>query len=112
MLNTIRGKIRALVIDNSKSGFETFLYTSTPIFTIAQTNITITKVLLNGEETTDYTFDEATNKIEMTASALDTTDIIEVDYTYYKYSDTELNEYIKSALVLYMLMMIKITKWK
>ena len=99
MLDTIRTKIRALVVDNSKSGFQTFIYTTTAIFTIAQTSITIIKVLLNGQETTDYTFDAVTNKIEITASALTTSDVIEVDYTYNKYSDTELDGYIRSALV-------------
>ena len=99
MLETIRTKIRALVTDNNKSGFQTFLYTTTNIFTIAQTSITIVKVLLNGQETTDYTFDAVTNKIEITASALTTSDVIEVDYTYNKYSDTELDGYIRSALV-------------
>jgi len=99
MLDSIREKIRALVVDNEKSGFQTFLYATTSIFTIAQTNITIVKVLLNGSETTDYTFDVDTNKIEITASGLITSDVIEVDYTYTKYSDTELDGYILSALV-------------
>lgn len=99
MLEIIREKIRALVVDNSKSGFQTFIYTTTSIFTIAQTNITILKVLLNGEETEDYTFDTVTNKITMTASGLTTSDVIEVDYTYFKYSNTELDGYIRSALV-------------
>lgn len=99
MITNIRDKIRALVVDVSKSSFETFLYTTTNIFTIAEQNITITKVLLNGEENEDYTFDEDTNKITITASGLTTSDVIEVDYTYYKYSDTEIDEYIKSALV-------------
>jgi hypothetical protein len=99
MLDPIRTKIRALVVDNSKSGFQTFIYTTTPIFTIAQTNITIVKVLLDGIETDDYTFDEDTNKITVTASALDTSSVIEADFTYTKYSDTELDGYIRSALV-------------
>jgi len=99
MLDTIRAKIRALVTDNSKSGFQTFVYTTSAIFTIAQENITITKVLLDSVETDDYSFDSVTNKITITASALDTSSVIEVDYTYNKYSDTEIDGYIKSALV-------------
>jgi hypothetical protein len=99
MLDSIREKIRALVVDNEKSGFQTFVYTTTDIFTIAQTNIEIIKVLLNGEETEDYTFDTITNKITMTVSGLTTSDVIEVDYTYTKYSDTELDGYIRSSLV-------------
>jgi len=99
MLDSIRTKIRALVTDNEKSGFETFLYTTTNIFTISQTNITIVQVLLNGEETEDYTFDSVTNKITITASGVTSSDVIEVDYTYTKYSDTEIDSYVRSALV-------------
>ena len=99
MLESIITKIRALVTDNSQSGFETFVYTTIPIFTIAQVNITIVKVLLDGNEIEDYTFDEDTNKITITASGLYTSSIIECDYTYTKYSDTELDSYIRSALV-------------
>ena len=99
MLETIRAKIRALVTDNSKTGFQVFTYTTSNIFTIAQENITIVKVLLDGEETEDYSFDSVTNKITITASALDTSSVIECDYTYNKYSDTEIDGYVKSALV-------------
>jgi len=99
MLNNLRDKIRALVSDISKSDFETFIYSTTPTFTIGQKNIIKTQVLLDGVITEDYTFDEDTNKITVTASGLDTSSVIEVNYTYYKYSDTELDEYIKASLV-------------
>lgn len=99
MLEIIRTKIRALITDNSQSGFETFIYTTSPIFTIAQNNLTIVKVLLDGNVTTDYTFDTVTNKITITATGLETSSVIEVDYTYFKYSNTELDGYIRSALV-------------
>lgn len=99
MLATIRNKIRALIEDLSKSGFEVFTKTSANIFTIAQENITLTKVLINGVETSDYTFDINTNKIEITASGFAEGDIVETDYSYYKYSDTELDEFIRASLV-------------
>jgi len=99
MVDIIRIKIRSLCEDLQKSGFEIFTKTSSNIFTISQTNITLSKVLLNGTETEDYTFDETTNKIEITASAFVEGDIIEVDFTYYKYSDTELNGFIRASLV-------------
>ena len=97
MVENIRLKIRSLCEDNKKSGFETFVYTSSNIFTIAQSNIVILKVLLDGIETNDYEFDEDTNKIEFTVSG--SYSVIEVDYTYTKYSDTELNDYIRASLV-------------
>jgi len=101
MLTMLQAKIRALVEDFSKSDFETFEYTTSAIFTIAQTGITLTNVLLNGAElgSGDYSFDDDdTNKLTVTAT-LASEDIIEVDYTYYKYSISELNEYIRAALV-------------
>jgi len=99
MLEEIRTKVRALIEDFSKKDFEVFEYTSVNIFTIAQSNITITQVLLNGIVTSDYTFDSTTNKITMTGSGIASTDKIEVDYTYNEYSDSEITEYVRAALV-------------
>ena len=99
MLDIIISKVRALIEDFNSSSYEVFEYTTSNIFTVAQTNITITEVLINGESTQDYSFDYDTNKITITASGLASTDKIEVDYTYNKYSDTELKEYIRAALV-------------
>ena len=99
MLTELRQKIRSLVLDFSNSSFEVFEFTTTNIFTIAQTNITITKVLINNVETSDYSFDSATNKITTTASGLASTDKIEVDFSYNSYSDSELKEFIRASLV-------------
>ena len=99
MLSELKAKIRALCEDFSNSGFEVFEYKTINIFTIAQTNITITEVLLNGNITADYTFDSATNKITITASGLGTEDKIEVDYTFNKYSDSVLIEWVRASLV-------------
>ena len=101
MLNNIRKKIRGLVEDFEQSDIETFEYTISKIFPLAESNInSIISVLKNGTElgTGEYSYDPVTNKIEITL-ALIQGDIIEVDYTYNKYSDTELNGYIRSALV-------------
>ena len=100
MIDSLRLKIRALVGDISSSDFETFTYTSSDIFTIAQENITIASVLKNGAElgSGTYTFSEDTNKITIVES-LTSGDVLEVDFTYYSYSDSELLEYIRAALV-------------
>ena len=101
MLETIRAKIRALVEDFLKSDFEIFEYTNSTIFTLAESNIiSITKVLKNGSDlgSAEYSYDSTTNKIEILVSLIQE-DKIEVDYTYYKYSDTELTGYATSALV-------------
>jgi len=102
MLTKIRTKIRSLIEDNLKTDFETFTYSDTNIFTISEENITsITTVLVNNVEigTGDYDFNSTTNKITITTTGLAEEDNIEVNYTYYKYSDTELISYIRSALV-------------
>jgi len=99
MLDELYIKVKSLVGDFGNSSFEVFEYTTSNVFTVAQTNITITQVLLNSVVTTDYTFDADTNKITITASGLSSTDKIEVDFSYNVYSDTELKEYIRAALV-------------
>jgi len=101
MLDKIRIKIRALIEDLAKSDFETFTYTNSSIFNLAESNIgSISKVLKNGVElgSGDYFYDSTTNKIEIII-ALVQKDIIEVDYTFTRYSDTELTEYIRGSLV-------------
>ena len=103
MLTTLRTKIRALIGDFEKKGFEIFEYTTSKIFTLSESNISsILKVLKNESElgSGEYDYDSTTNKIEILAS-LTQTDKIEVDYIFTKYSDTELTEYIRGALVWY-----------
>lgn len=101
MLTGVRQKIRAIVEDFGKSDFETFTYTTSNIFTLAESNInSITKVLKNGVAlgSGQYDYDSTTNKITISASLV-SGDIIEVDYTFSKYSNTELTEYIRASLV-------------
>lgn len=99
MLAELYGKIRALIGDApAKTSFEIFEYTTTNIFTIAAQNITLIKVLINNVETSNYSFDPITNKITVTASGLASTDKIEVDFTYFTYSDSELKEWIRASL--------------
>lgn len=101
MLSTLKTKIRGLIEDFSKSDFQIFEYETSSIFTLRESNIdSIDKVLKNGVElgSGDYSYDSTTNKIEILAF-LNSGDKIEVDFHYYKYSDSELKEYIQSALV-------------
>lgn len=102
MVEKIRTKIRALVEDLPKTGFDTFTYTSYATFTLSEENIlSLIKITVNGIElgTGDYIYDEDTNKITITITGLSNGAIIIVDYTYTKYSDTELNEFIRASLV-------------
>lgn len=99
MITAIRNKIKALVSDFANSSEEAFVYTTSSIFTIAQDNITISAVAVNGVTAgVTYTYSSTTNKVTVTSS-LSTGDVILVSYTYYKYSSAELDEYIRAALV-------------
>jgi hypothetical protein len=102
MVALIRPKVRALIGDLGSSGFESFVYRNTDTFVLAEENIsTITKVFLNGTElgTGEYSYDSTTNRLTISVTGLSNSDIIQVYYTYYKYSDTEITEYIRGALV-------------
>lgn len=104
-IGTLRIKIRALVNDIIKSDKEPFTYVASAIFTLAEENIeSITKVTKNGVElvTGEYSFDSSTNEIEITPNTgneLSSGDIIIVIYTFYKYSTTELDEWVRASLV-------------
>jgi len=99
----LRDKVRALVEDFSKtSSGETFIYaTGDQVFTLQEENIeNITSVTKNGVAlgSGDYSFNTSTNELTISAS-LTSGDIIITKYTYYKYSNTEIDGHIKSALV-------------
>jgi len=102
---TLREKIRALVNDIIKSDKESFTYTNSAIFILAEENIeSITQVTKNGVAlgTGEYSFDSDTNEITITPSTGDSLtngDILIVTNTYYKYSTTELDEWIRASLV-------------
>jgi hypothetical protein len=101
MLPEIKTKIRALIEDLTKIDIEIFEYTTSSTFTLSEENISsIVKVDKNGIAlgSGDYSFDSTTNEIEIT-TGLSSGDIITVKYQYTKYSDTELIEYIRAALI-------------
>ena len=98
----LRTRLRALIEDLSKKDTETFTYESgDTVFTLQEENInTVTSVTKNGVVlgSGDYTFDSDTNELTISV-ALSANDIIIVKYTYYKYSDTELDEYMRASIV-------------
>ncbi|KKN22911.1 hypothetical protein LCGC14_0910210 [marine sediment metagenome] len=101
MLDKIKIKIRSLIGDWSKSDAELFTYTSYSYFTLAELNVSsITEVTKNGVVVSpnDYTWDEDTNRVTITAS-LTSGDKIIITYVYNKYSNSELIEFIRASLV-------------
>jgi len=98
----IRQKVRALCSDLSKKGVESFSYSSgSQIFTLQEsypeniTSVTKKGVTLGSAE---WSYDSSTNELTIIAS-LSAGDIIICRYTYYKYSTSELDEYIRGSLV-------------
>ncbi len=104
-ISTLRTKTRALINDIIKSDKETFTYSNSAIFILAEENIeNITQVTKNGVAlgTGEYSFDSTTNELTIapdTGNELSNGDVIIVTYTFYKYSNTELDEWIRASLV-------------
>lgn len=103
-MDSIRDKVRALAKDFGDSDFELHEYTTSNIFTLAEPHITIiTKVLRNGVEliTDEYSYDAVTNKITInlvSGTTFSVGDKVEIDFTYNKYSDSEITKYIIGAI--------------
>ena len=101
-VTTIKGKIRQLIEDNLVTEKDIFTYESSAIFSLSEDNVvSVTNVYKNSVELTSgqYSYDSTTNKVTISTS-LTAGDTIEIDYTCYNnFSNTELTEYIQSALV-------------
>lgn len=103
MLTDIITKVHALIGDApAAKSTEVFTYESgDQVFVLGESNIVaITTVTINGSAvgSGSYDYDSTTGKITI-VPVLSSADIIQVDYTYQNYSDTEITEYIRSALV-------------
>ena len=102
-LSLIRSRLRNLINDYSKEGNDVFIYGSSDKFSLSENNVSdITDIVINDGDpidSGDYEFDGDTEKVSLSVSGISTGDVIEMNYTYTKYSDTELNGYIRSALV-------------
>ena len=92
---------RYLVDDLPTNAVDIFTYTTTPIFTLTESNpISITDVLVNGHSS-GVTYTTSADKTQVTiTSHLNSLDIVEIDYTCYKnWSDTEIQGYVQAAIV-------------
>jgi len=104
MFSSTITKIRALIEDGLKSDEETFSYNTSLIFTLSEPNVTaVTDVDVNGADLDSgetYSFSTSTNKCTVTGTTPTVGDEYAISYSYYaKYSDTELTEYIRAAMV-------------
>lgn len=101
-ITEIKQKIRAIVEDWNKTDSETFIYSTSAVFTITDSNVSsISSVTKNGTTlaTNKYSFSTSTNAVTVTESLV-SGDVIVITYIYNKYSDTELIEFIRASLVL------------
>ena len=105
-MTTVIEKVRNLIEDGLKTdGRDAWVYESTvtsKIITLTESNVVATSVVvLKGGvvwASSNYTFSTVTGKLTVTGS-LTVGDFLEIDYSYYKkYSDTELQGFIKGAI--------------
>jgi len=98
---TLITKIRTLLDDNSSVGQDVFTYGNNRVFTLSEPNvIAVTDVARNDTSSgVSYTFNSSTNKVTI-GSPLTVGDTINISYSFYpNYSDTEIKNYFKAALV-------------
>jgi hypothetical protein len=101
-LNEMRTIIRALIEDFVKKDTEVFEYeTGDYVFTLQESNISeIVSVSINNValESGQWSYSDSEITIADESGILSSGDIVSVKYTYTKYSDTEINQYIEAAL--------------
>jgi len=99
-LTKLTTKIRALVVDIGATDYQTYEYTTSSVFTVAVSNATVTSVLQNGATlgSGEWAYNSVSQEVTITAS-LTSGDAIQINFSYYSYSATELKEYIRAALV-------------
>ena len=106
MLNTIIAKIRNILGDSAKTTPpDIFTYVSSRVFTLSEPNVvSVDSVLVNDVEVDmsgNWTYSSSTNKVTFEdAYSLTADDVIEINFSYYNdYSDAELTDAIKYALI-------------
>lgn len=102
ILSDIETQVRYLLGDNSSTTFDIFTYTNSLVFTLTEENAqSISDVYKNGSDvgTSTISFDSTTKKATISFS-VSSGDTIEVHYSYYpNYSSTEIQNYVRAALV-------------
>ena len=98
MLARSRTILRAMIGDDGTGSFiQAEMYERTSTFGLSKNASTVTSVTVNGTATTGYTFSDSTNTVAI-SDTLVIGDAILITYTYYKYTDSELDRYLRLAL--------------
>lgn len=102
MIADILTKIRALIQDLPKTDFQIFTYSTSNVFKLAEPNIEeVVKVLVRGAvlgSGQSFDFDENSSEVTVNGVSFNVNDPIEVRFTFTKYGDEELTQYIRAAL--------------
>lgn len=99
-METIITKVRQLIADNLVTYRDIFTYEASKIFTLSEPNVVAIVDVYRNDVTSAviHAYNTSTKKVTI-SSTLTSGDTVEVEYTtYLNYSDTELTNYIQSAL--------------
>jgi len=99
-INNVISKVR-YDVDELKSHYKAYTYNSSNEFDLPETNThSISKITVNGAEisASKYTYDSTNQDVTIDESELSSNSAVIIYYTYYDYSDSELNGYIIRAL--------------
>jgi len=102
IIDKVRDAIQDMLITTGRDCFVFEAITSSKIFTLTESNVTASTIIVykNGVlwTGTNYSYSTTTGKLTVTGTLI-AGDSLEVDYSYYqKYSDTELQGFIRSAI--------------
>lgn len=101
-LSDITTSVRYLINDVAVTVTDYFTYENSSIFTLTESNsIAVTYVYINDsvQSSSSYSFSATTNQVTI-SSSLTSGDTIKIVYTCYEnYSDTEIESYIRNALI-------------
>lgn len=105
LLADIVTNVRYMINDILLSGNDIFTYTASDVFTISESNCSaVTTVYINDIElgSGEWSYSVTTNKLTLTSGvSVISGDTVQIDYTYYSnYSDTELQAYIRTAIMM------------
>ncbi len=101
MVTQIIAKIRAVLQDNSLTSFESYSASGNS-FVIAQENATaVNSVTVAGTTISsgEYDYDISSQTVTIDSGSVATGDAVIINFSYYKYSDDELINYIKTAII-------------
>ena len=98
-MNELIQMLRTILQDFGDKMVEVFTYSGNNVFYLTEENISaINEVTVNDSATTNYTFNSDVNSVTVNDS-MNNGDVVKIFYTKNKFSDRELDAYIRQALL-------------